>query len=597
VDQIPEPQEVAESMSVETDVLIIGSGPAGASAALMLSTLGVPNVMITKHRWTANTPRAHLINQRVLEVFRDMGIEDQIHHDAAGHELVGDSVVCTSLAGEEIGRIRAWGTHPDREADYQRASPCLSLDLPQNYLEPILVRNATTRGTHARFSTEYLSLEQDSDGVTVLVRDRMTGHRYHIRAQYVIGADGARSQVAADIGLPFEGQMDVHGSMSIMFKAELSDLCAHRPAALYFVIQPGSNVGGVGAGVVRMVRPWNEWLINWGYDNSQEPPLMDNAAAVQIARNLIGKPEIDIEIIGVSLWGINEMWATRLQSGRVFCVGDAVHRHPPGNALGANTSVQDSHNLAWKIAAVLAGQAAPSLLETYSAERAPIARQIVKRANQSPRDWGKFYAALGLTDAVDVDDMARQIDVRKDNTPEGQRRRAALVEAMDFKNYEFNTHGHDMGQFYESDAIVSDGSKLPEPRRDPQLYYEQSTVPGSHLPHAWVGDHKVKLATMDIAPYSQFTLMTGIAGQPWEDVAEKVATELKVPLAAVVIGPGRDVTDLYYDWAKVREIDESGALLIRPDKHVAWRVMTMPADPYSALRDALARILGRNGTR
>jgi 2,4-dichlorophenol 6-monooxygenase len=291
------------------------------------------------------------------------------------------------------------------------------------------------------------------------------------------------------------------------------------------------------------------------------------------------------------------MWATHLQSGRVFCVGDAVHRHPPGNALGANTSVQDSHNLAWKIAAVLAGQAAPSLLETYSAERAPIARQIVKRANQSPRDWGKFYAALGLTDAGDVNDMTRQIDVRKDNTAEGQRRRAALVEAMDFKNYEFNTHGHDMGQFYESDAIVSDGSKLPEPRRDPQLYYEQSTVPGSHLPHAWVGDHKVKFAMMDIAPYSRFTLMTGIAGQPWEDVAEKVAAELKVPLAAVVIGPGRDVTDLYYDWAKVREIDESGALLIRPDKHVAWRVMTMPADPYSALRDALARILGRNGTR
>jgi len=125
--------------------------------------LGVPNVMITKHRWTANTPRAHLINQRALEVFRDMGIEDQIHHDAAGHELVGDTVVCTSLAGEEIGRIHAWGTHPDREADYQRASPCLSLDLPQNYLEPILVRNATTRGTHTRFSTEYLSLDQDSD--------------------------------------------------------------------------------------------------------------------------------------------------------------------------------------------------------------------------------------------------------------------------------------------------------------------------------------------------------------------------------------------------------------------------------------------------
>src|ERR1700756_4143468 len=210
--------ELPHAGLVETDVLVIGSGPAGGSAALMLSTLGIPNILITKYRWTANSPRAHLTNQRALEVFRDMGIEDQIHHDAAGHELIGDSVVCTSLAGEEIGRVHAWGTHPAREADYQLSSPCLSLDLPQTYLEPILVRNAALRGTQTRFSTEYLSLSQDGDGVTVLVQDRLTHHKYSVRAKYVIGADGARSKVAQDIGLPFEGKMDVHGSMSIMFK-------------------------------------------------------------------------------------------------------------------------------------------------------------------------------------------------------------------------------------------------------------------------------------------------------------------------------------------------------------------------------------------
>jgi 2,4-dichlorophenol 6-monooxygenase len=588
--------ELPHAGLVETDVLVIGSGPAGGSAALMLSTLGIPNILITKYRWTANSPRAHLTNQRALEVFRDMGIEGQIHHDAAGHELIGDSVVCTSLAGEEIGRVHAWGTHPAREADYQLSSPCLSLDIPQTYLEPILVRNATLRGTQTRFSTEYLGLVQDDQGVNVRVVDRLIGREYTIRAKYVIGADGARSKVAADIDLPFKGQMDVAGSMNIMFKADLTHLCAHRPAVLYMVIQPGSDVGGVGAGVIRMVRPWNEWLIVWGYDISEDPPVIDESAATQIVRNLIGEPDLHVEILATSLWGVNDMWATHLQSGRVFCVGDAIHRHPPGNGLGSNTSVQDSYNLVWKIAAVLRGQAGPALLDTYSAERAPIAARIVKRANQSPRDWAVFFAALGLTHGVSAQAMISQIERRKENSAVGHHRRAALVKAMDLKNYEYNTHGIEMGQFYESDAVVPDGSQLTEPTRDPDLYYQPSTVPGSHLPHAWVGDHKVKKAMMDLAPYSRFTLITGIAGEAWEQAAHKVSAELVVPVEALVIGPGRAVTDLYYDWAKLREVDESGALLIRPDKHIAWRAMSMPDDPASELRDALLSILARNNT-
>src|SRR4051794_6193559 len=337
------------AMRIETDVLIVGSGPAGSAAALFLSTLGVPNIMITKYRWTANTPRAHITNQRAMEVFRDMGIEDQILADATPHDLVGDTVFCTSIAGEEIGRIHTWGTGPAREADYQLASPCLIVDIPQNYLEPILTRNATMRGTQTQFSTEYLSHTQDERGVDVRVLDRLTGHEYTIRAKYLIGADGARSKVAADIGLPYEGAMDIAGSMNITFTADISAYVGHRPSVLYWVIQPGSNVGGIGAGLVRMVRPWDEWLIVWGYDITEEPPVVDEAAATQIVRDLLGMPEIDVEITGTSLWGNNEMFATHLQKGRVFCAGDAIHRHPPSNGLGSNTSIQDSYNLAWKL--------------------------------------------------------------------------------------------------------------------------------------------------------------------------------------------------------------------------------------------------------
>ncbi|MFD4711182.1 FAD-dependent oxidoreductase [Streptomyces sp. NPDC058430] len=578
---------------VTTDVVVVGSGPAGASAALLLATLGVDTIMITKYRWTANTPRAHITNQRAMEVFRDLGIEDQVLADATEHSLVGDTVFCTSIAGEEIGRIHTWGTRPDREADYRLASPCLTVDIPQTYLEPILVKNAAQRGAQTRFSTEYLSHTQDAEGVTVDVLDRLTGRAHTIRAKYLIGADGARSLVAADIGLPFEGAMDIAGSMNITFKADIGRYVAHRPSVLYWVVRPGSNVGGIGAGLVRMVRPWNEWLIVWGYDIDEEPPQVDDAAAVQIVRNLLGMPDLDVEITGTSLWGNNEMYATRLHSGRVFCAGDAVHRHPPSNGLGSNTSVQDAYNLVWKLAAVLKGQAGPALLDTYSTERAPVAERIVQRANRSSREFVDIFKALGVLDATTEAEMTAAIEERKANTPEGAAKRAALVRAMDLKNYEFNAHGVELGQFYTSSAILSDGGTRPVPPRDPDLYYEMSTVPGSHLPHAWVGDSRNKKALMDLAPYDRWTLITGIAGEAWESVAEKVGQELGVPLATVVIGPGREVTDLYYDWAKLREVEESGVLLVRPDKHIAWRATALPDDPESRLREALTAVLGR----
>jgi 2,4-dichlorophenol 6-monooxygenase len=579
--------------TVETDVLIVGSGPAGGAAALCLATLGIPNIMITKYRWTANTPRAHITNQRTMEIFRDLGIEDQVLADASPHDIIGDTVFCTSIAGEEIGRIRTWGTSPDREADYRLASPSLTCDIPQTYLEPILVRNAAARGTLARFSTEYLSHAQDASGVSVQARDRLTGAVTTIRARYLIGADGARSVVAADLGLPMEGQMDIAGSMNITFTADIARYVSHRPSVLYWVIQPGSNVGGIGAGLVRMVRPWNEWLIVWGYDISQPAPVVDEAAATQIVRSLLGLPDLDVTITGTSLWGNNELYATHLQRGRVFCAGDAVHRHPPSNGLGSNTSVQDSYNLAWKLAAVLRGQAGPALLDTYSAERAPVARQIVLRANQSSREFVQLFDALGVTGAASEAEMIAGIEERKAATPQGAAKRAAIAAAMELKHYEFNAHGVEFGQFYESAAVVGDGSRRPAPARDPELYYEPSTVPGARLPHCWVGSSTRKVSTLDLAPPDRFTLITGIAGEAWADAAPKVAAGLGVPLQAVVIGPGRAVTDLYFDWSRLREVGEDGALLVRPDKHIGWRSMSLAADPQRALHAALAALLSR----
>lgn len=578
---------------VHTDVLIVGSGPAGSSAALFLSNQGIENIMITKYRWTANTPRAHITNQRTMEVLRDAGIEDQVLAEATPHELMGDTVYCESMAGEEIGRRPTWGFRPDRRADYELASPAMPCDIPQTLLEPIMLKNATMRGTQTQFSTEYLGHTQDAEGVSVQVLNRLTGHEYTIRAKYLIGADGARSKVAADIDLPMEGAMDIGGSMNITFKADLSHLAAHRPSILYWVFNPGSNIGGLGAGLIRMVRPWDEWLICWGFDINGEPPVLDNDEAIRVIRNLVGIEDLEVEILGYSLWGNNEQYATHLQKGRVFCAGDAIHKHPPSHGLGSNTSIQDSYNLAWKLAAVIRGQAGEELLETYSVERAPIAKQIVTRANDSGREYKPIFDALGVTDATTDEDFVEKLKLRKENSPEGAARRKALRAALDDKDFEFNAQGTEIGQFYDSTAVVSDGGTRPEPTQDPMLHHQKSTYPGLRLPHAWIGNRDEKYSTHDIAKGTQFTLFTGITGQAWADAAGEVAAQLGIDLVAVVIGEGQEVQDLYGDWLHQREVEEDGVILVRPDKHIGWRSHRSVQDPQAALSAVLCSILGR----
>ena len=390
---------------IETDVMIVGTGPAGGAMAALLSSYGVENFLINRYRWLANTPRAHITNQRCMEVLRDLGkeVEGEAYQQATEQDLMGENVFCVSLAGEELGRMRSWGKHPLSRAEHYLSSPCHMNDLPQTYMEPLLFKTACSRGTQARMSTEYVGHVQDADGVNVTCLDRLTGKKFEVRCKYLVGADGGNSLVAEHAGLPYEGKMGVGGSMNILFRADLSRYVAHRPSVLYWVMQPGADVGGIGMGLVRMVRPWNEWLIVWGYDINQPAPSVDEAMATQVARQLVGDPDLEIELISATTWTVNNMYATRMQNGRVFIVGDAAHRHPPSNGLGSNTSIQDSFNLAWKLALAVQGKAGSSLLESFSrkgrrsrsrSSHAPTSRS--PNSGRSSKRWAWMAASITI---------------------------------------------------------------------------------------------------------------------------------------------------------------------------------------------------------
>ncbi|MDB5524707.1 MAG: tfdB [Rhizobium sp.] len=581
---------------ITTDVLIIGTGPAGGATAALLSTYGVENLIINRYRWLANTPRAHITNQRTMEVLRDLGrdVEDEAYMFAAEQDLMGENVFCTALAGEEIGRMKSWGKHPSSRAEHQLSSPCRMNDLPQTYMEPLLFKTACSRGTQPRMSTEYVNHVQDAEGVTTTCLDRLTGKEITIRSKFLVGADGGNSKVAEHAGLTFEGKMGVGGSMNILFEADLSRHVAHRPSVLYWVLQPGADVGGIGMGLVRMVRPWHEWLIVWGYDINQPAPEVSEDFAIRVVRDLVGDQELTPKIKSVSTWTVNNMYATKMSVGRVFCMGDATHRHPPSNGLGSNTSIQDAFNLAWKLAMVLSGQAGSGLLESFDVERAPIAKQIVTRANKSIEEFGPIFKALGLLDSVDPVKMQQNMDARCDDTDEAEIQRAAIREAIAYKVYEFDAHGVEMNQRYTSSAVITDGQPEPVFARDAELHYQPTTWPGARLPHAWVfGRDGQKVSTLDLTGHGVFTILTGIGGDGWVDAAKTLGKELGMTIAVHKIGPRQEWQDLVGDWANAREIRDSGAVLVRPDHHVAWRSEGMVDDPAAALRSVFKSILNK----
>lgn len=346
-----------------------------------------------------------------------------------------------------------------------------------------------------------------------------------------------------------------------------------------------------------MVKPWHEWMFimlpkpGTGVEFN---PSME--AYLKRVKDMIGDDSLPAEILSIAKWYINEIVAEYYSDGgNIFCLGDAVHRHPPFNGLGSNTCIQDAYNLAWKIAYVMKGQADPALLDTYSAERQPVGHGVITRANQGLRDHVPVWEALGMMD--DSLEVRRKYFAELSQaTPEGVARRARLQAAIQNTAHEFHGLGIEMNQRYESSAVYlkDEGLRPPLPD-DPVLEHEITTYPGSRLPHAWLNTRVPgkQFSTQDLAGHGAFCLLTGIGGGAWKEAADGVAKDLGVPISCYSIGWNQDYEDVYYDWSKRSEISEDGCVLVRPDRFVAWRAKGIIPDCEEKLLSVMKHVLSR----
>jgi hypothetical protein len=318
-----------------------------------------------------------------------------------------------------------------------------------------------------------------------------------------------------------------------------------------------------------------------------------------IVSDLIGDPEVAVEVVHIASWMVNETSADVISKGNVFCLGDAIHRHPPTLGLGSNTGIQDAFNLSWKIALVHQGLAPPSLLATYNDERQPVAAKLVLDSNNTLRSHAEVWIAMGLQPYGTSDKDRRSAkELLKQDTPKGREARRALREKVEHMQSEIQGLGVAMNQLYDSSAIYAgDEEETFRPglseQKDPHRFHDPSAYPGRRLPHVWLGTRVPgkMVSTLDITGKGSFTLVTGIGGDGWRKAADFVENILGVKVNVVGVGIGLEWEDVYFDWEKKSGVEEDGCVLVRPDHFVAWRSMRSENEP-TRLLEVMRHILG-----
>ncbi|MFD7242153.1 FAD-dependent oxidoreductase [Streptomyces massasporeus] len=538
--------------TLSVPVLIVGGSLVGLSTSLFLGRLGVPHLLVERHAGTSIHPRGRGNNVRTMELFRVADVEKGIK-DAAATLAVNHGIL---QAPTLVGDAGEWLFRDiDPGGGLARFSPSAWCLCSQNDLEPVLLDHARELGGDLRFSTELMSFDSDPTGVTAVVKSRETGEHTTIRADYLVAADGPRSPVREQLGITQSGPGDLFHNVSLTFRSRgLADVVGDRHFIVCYLTNPEAD------GALLPVDNRENWVFHapWHPENGESLEEFTDERCVQHIRRAVGVPDLDVEITGKAPWHAAQRVARSYRSGRVFLAGDSAHEMSPTGAFGSNTGIQDAHNLAWKLAAVIDGWAGEELLDTYDAERRPVAeatsaRAAARSAEHSHPGFAPPPGAGG-----------------------GGPQKGILNVALGYR--------------YPQGAVVGADPAVPVvPER-----LDLSGGPGSRAPHLWVRRGDERLSTLDLYERSLVLLSDAAEPNEWHEAALRLAGKLSLPLTSYRVGSAARadlVPEDDADWAERHGTGPGGTVLVRPDGFVVWRSQGPEADAEAVLHQVLRTAL------
>jgi 2-polyprenyl-6-methoxyphenol hydroxylase-like FAD-dependent oxidoreductase len=538
-------------------VLVVGAGPAGLATAHWLRAWGIDVVVVERRTTPSEHPQATMVNVRTTEILRLLGLSGPVLAESTTLESSSRVTFLTDLTGAEVGRIEIVSS-TDKLMDFARQSPTLPVICPQRRLQQVMARSL---GPSVDLLTgcEATTVTAADTGVHVDCVDAERGLAYRLESDYVVLADGVHSGLREQVGIATQPGPQLGSLFDIHFTADLRRLTQDRTSVLYWILDP--QVSGV---LITVSPDEGDWLL--------EVPLAAGADVDQVRmdqlallRAAIGA-DVEIAVRGSRTWSMGSTmaldWAD--PTHRVFVIGDSAHSFAPTGGFGMNTGIQDGHNLAWKIAGVLHGWAAPSVLASYESERRPVAEFNARCSEDNAR---AMWALLSHA-APQLADLRR-----------GQQTDPALSAEIAGQRTHFDFSGQALGFRYGSDPVVTD-----------VLTYSAQVAPGARAPHFWLDGEHARVSTLDLTATS-FGLFTGrAAATDWADAVAYVNVVGSAPLNhhAVDVGVPRSATavcDRTGAMLATYGITGRAAVLVRPDGHTC--AVLPGADPHRELIEAI----------